>query len=670
MTNLKNRQKVGTALTIILFIAVYPIISQDNTVKNIAEGEARLKERNYAAAYRSFTEASNQNPMSVRALLGLAEAAQHLHKHTESFEAYRKALSFAPDNKNALKGAALAYVRKKEYQNSLNLLKTALDTDPFDPVLAPVQIQILLEMGSYETALKKLEMSRSKLQSSKEVQVLEAKVNGKTGNFGKAYQLWNSILASSSDDPDLFFNFASLLIDWAEKSSPSEKRQKLDAAAEKLERAISLYPDFEEAIDLLTRIRIWQGDFPSAVSLSQRLVSLYPKNSSYLYLKAFSESKESDKGSTVYKDSLKKDLDEILKLDDLDSISRQKAETVALTYFPENHSFRRKLGEYRMQRFRSSKNSLLFEMASHHLASARELIPGQPEVQFQTLNEYKRIGFFPRYLNLLLLLRKKYPDNEKYQYEIENLLDSMKQSIAYREGMLQITGDNLLEDYGRTPPVLLTFDLTDKTFLGDYPDLAVLVSSSVRKILSLNPTVALSDVLESNRSNPAALDVTPENYTAALPYSELFYVKLRDQIKSKPKARFLIYGSLKYDNHSLSIEWTIKDAKHEKILTTFRIYSKGRDFIPEAASRSAAKILSTIPPSASVLKVKDEDILINAGALDGLKKGSKIQTYNTSGKSGEATVVETDYFLSRAVPDNGITGLKTIAEGDRVIWKK
>ncbi|PKA03644.1 hypothetical protein CH375_15780, partial [Leptospira ellisii] len=353
-----------------------------------------------------------------------------------------------------------------------------------------------------------------------------------------------------------------------------------------------------------------------------------------------------------------------------DSVSRQKAETVALTYFPENHAFRRKLGEYRMQRFRSSKNSLLFDMASHHLSSARELIPGQPEVQFQTLNEYKRTGFFPRYLNLLLLLRKKYPENEKYQYEIENLLDSMKQSVAYREGMLQITGDNLLENNGRPPPVILTYDVSDKTFKGNYPDLSALVSSSVRKILSLNPTVALSDVLESNRSNISSLDVSPENYTGLLPYSEPLYLKLRDNVKNGVKPRFLIYGSLKYENHSLSIEWTIKDAKHEKVLTTFRIYSKGRDFIPEAASRSAAKILTAIPPSASVLKVKDEDILINAGALDGLKKGSKIQTYNTSGKSGEATVTETDYFLSKAAPDNGITGLKSISEGDRVIWKK
>ncbi|TGL74811.1 tetratricopeptide repeat protein [Leptospira yasudae] len=651
-----------------ILLCLRPISSQE-TIRKIQEGESFLKDRNYAAAYQSFSEASRANSMSVRSLLGLAEAAKHLHKYNESFEAYNKALALEPENKTAIKGAALAYVRKKEYQNSLNLLKPSLETDPFDPVLAPVQIQILLEMGSYESALKKLEASRTKFQSSKEVQILEAKVNGKTGNFSKSYHLWNSVLASSSDDPELFFNMASLLIDWSEKSSHQERRQKLEMASEKLERAISLYPDFEEAIDSLVRIRIWQGDYSSAVTLSRKLVSLYPQNPSYLYLKAFAEEKEANKDSNL-KDALKNDLVEILKLDDLDSVSRQKAESAALSHFPENHSFRRKLGDYRMQRFRSAKNSLLYDMASHHLATARELIPAQPEVQFQTLAEYKRTSFFPRYLNLLLFLRKKYPENEKYQYEIENLLGSMKQSIAYKEGLVEITGDNLSENYGRTPPVLLMFDLSDKSYLGDYPDLALLVSSSVRKILSLNPTITLSGVLEAARNNPSSFDINSEAYTGILSYNETTFLKVKDSAKNGIKPRFLIYGSLKYENHSLNIDWTIKDSKHEKVLSTFRVFAKGRDFLPEAAARSASKILAAIPPSGSVLKVKDEDIILNVGTLDGLKKGSKVQIYNTAGKSGEATIEETDYFLSRAVPDNGNSGLKTISEGDRVLWKR
>ncbi|EMM76464.1 tetratricopeptide repeat protein [Leptospira santarosai] len=647
-----------------LFLFIKPIISQ-NTIQKIQEGESFLKIRDYTAAYQSFSEAFRSNPVSTRSLLGLANAAKHLHKDKESFEAYNKVLALEPENKIAIKGAALAYARKKEYQNSLNLLKPALEIDPFDPVLAPIQIQILLEMGNYESALKKLEISRSKFQNSKEIQILEAKVNGKTGNFSKSYHLWNAILSSSSDDPDLFFNMALLLIDWSQRSSDYERRQKLEAAAEKLERAISLYPDFEEAINSLARIKIWQGDFSSAALLSRKLVSLYPQNPSYLYLKALTEEKEMNKDF-----SPKDALTEILKLDDLDSISRQKAESVALNLFPENHSFRRKLGEYRMQRFHSSKNSLLYDMASHHLASARELIPGQPEVQFQTLSEYKRTGFFPRYLNLLLFLRKKYPENQKYQYEIENLLNSMKQSIAYKEGFLEITDDNIVENYGRTPPVLLLFDLSDMSYLGDYPDLALLVSSSVRRNLSLNPTVSLSEVLESVRNNPTSFDIKVDPYTGTLPYTESTFLKIKNSAKNGIKPRFLVYGSLKYENHSLFIDWTIKDSKHEKILSKFRVFSKGRDFIPEAVTRSVSKISATIPPSGSVLKVKDEDIIINVGTLDGLKKGSKVQIHNTSGKSGEATIEEIDYFLSRAVPDNGNNGLRSISEGDRVFWKR
>lgn len=98
---------------LVLFLFIRPI-SSENTIQKIQEGETFLKARNYAAAYQSFSEASRSNPMSTRSSLGLAEAAKHLHKDKESFDAYNKVLALEPENKTAIKGAALAYARKKD----------------------------------------------------------------------------------------------------------------------------------------------------------------------------------------------------------------------------------------------------------------------------------------------------------------------------------------------------------------------------------------------------------------------------------------------------------------------------------------------------------------------------------------------------------------------------
>ncbi|MBE8225519.1 hypothetical protein IP947_17170, partial [Leptospira borgpetersenii serovar Ballum] len=137
---------------------------------------------------------------------------------------------------------------------------------------------------------------------------------------------------------------------------------------------------------------------------------------------------------------------------------------------------------------------------------------------------------------------------------IENLLNYMKDSIAYKTVLLEFSVHNLVENFVITPPVLLLFDLSDKSYLGDFPDLALLVSSSVLRNLSLNPTVSLSEIIESIRNSPTAFDIKADPYTEIMPYTETTHLKIKDSAKKGVSPRFIVCGSLKYENHTLYID--------------------------------------------------------------------------------------------------------------------
>ncbi|EMG08665.1 hypothetical protein LEP1GSC151_0422, partial [Leptospira interrogans serovar Grippotyphosa str. LT2186] len=55
--------------------------------------------------------------------------------------------------------------------------------------------------------------------------------------------------------------------------------------------------------------------------------------------------------------------------------------------------------------------------------------------------------------------------------------------------------------------------------------------------LSLNPTITLSEVLESARNNPS-FEIKAAPYTGTLPYTESTYLKIKDSSKKASNLDF------------------------------------------------------------------------------------------------------------------------------------
>ncbi|PJZ25307.1 hypothetical protein CH352_15435 [Leptospira hartskeerlii] len=644
----------------VLFVLSFSFsLYSKQTIDWIKEGEGALASRNYPAAYDSFREAVNLNPLSVRSRLGLAEAALKLHKEKEALQSLDKVLELEPKNKKAVREKAITLAKLGRYEEAFLILKPFLEEDRYDSDLFPIYIEVQLASGKTQKASFEFHSAYSRIPKSKEVKTLEAKVEAFDGNFTKAAYLRNQLEAEASDDPAVFLESGKFLLIWAEKSQGSKRDSKIAEAAEKFERSVSLHPNEEEALKLLAKTRIYFGRYQEAEEYLNRLLGLFPNSTEYLYLRSYSRLKK----DPTSKDA-KTDLEKLISLDDLDPIARNRSELYALENLPEGNSLRRTLGEYRLQRYRANKNAFLYDLAWYHLIRAKELLPNRPEILVLTLEEYKRRGLFPSYFNLLLLLRDKFPDNKKYGYSVENNLEGFKTSLSYREGLVKIGEFGIQEDYGRTPPEVLVFDPDGEDFLAKHTDLPALAGKVLRHFLNSDPRIRNIDLDNIRKSE----SLESEPYSGAIHKTEKNYSSIKNS--RGENARFVVSGKISFQDDNLRIEWSLRDHKEEKILGKFRIYAKGRDALAEATLRARDKILALIPASGKVHRVKEDSLIVNAGIIDGLKKGTTVYFFNSATLLGEGTVTEADLYTAKVVPKNQDAVLRNIAVGNKAYWKK
>ncbi|TGK00260.1 hypothetical protein EHQ53_09855 [Leptospira langatensis] len=658
LPNFQKKCPIKAAFLLVCIVFSSSLLSKQ-TIDWIKDGEAALSNRNYPLAYDSFREAVNLNPLSVRSRMGLSEAALKLHKEKEALQSLDKVLELEPKNKKAVREKASTLAKLGRYEEAFNILKPFLEEDKYDADLFPIYIEVQLASGKTQKASYEFHSAFSRIPKNKEIRMLEAKVAAFDGNFSKAAALRNQLESESSDDPGIFLESGKFLLLWAEKSQGSKRDSKIAEAAEKFERSVSLHPNEEESLKLLAKTRIYFGRYSEAEEYLNRLLVLFPTSTEYLYLRSYSRLRRDPASREA-----RADLEKLISLDDIDPIARNRAELYSIENLPEGNSLRRILGEYRLQRFRSNRNSFLYDLAWYHLIRAKELLPNRPEILVLTLEEYKRRGMFPNYFNLLLQLRDKFPDNKKYGYSVENNLEGFKTTLSYREGLVKIGEFGIQEDYGRTPPELLVFDPEDEEFLAKHSDTPALVGKIIRHFLSIDPRIRNTD-LDSNRKTDT-FDIEP--YSGAIYKTEKNYSSIKNP--RGENIRFVASGKISFKGDTLRMEWSLRDHKEEKILGKFRIYAKGRDALAEAALRTRDKLISLIPSSGKVHRVKADSVIVNAGIVDGLSKGTTVYFFNSANLIGEGTVTESDLYTAKVTPKNTDSLLRNIAVGNKAYWKK
>lgn len=655
--------KLGKLLwiTIVYLFLTLSSTAQD-TIQLIQNGEEFLERREYSAAYTSYQNAVKNNPHSIKATIGLAESAYHLQKWKEAEYNFLRVIKSQPENTRAIVGLSQTYLRIGHPEKALEFLNPLLEENPYNPDLLPAQCEVFLASGRIDSAIQRLQFGLKQYPGNPKLLDMLGKAYSVQGHYGHSRKIFSELIESAPDNPDYYFGrAANYLLSSQTKSEPNNN---IDLAIHDLQTVLSLQENHWEAMHLLAKAFFFEHRYSESKSLLDNLLVEFPRNIPYLYLRSLDNLHLNSTEAGL------QDLEKILKLDDLNNHSRFLAEELVIQTESEISPFRSALGLYRKQRFRSNRSSYLFDTSSFHFLRAKKLIPSDREIMNSALGIYKNQNRYDKYIELLVLMRDRFPKDQKIQFELENSLDRLKEQLSYKTGLLRITPNGLQSEIRRTPQKIFVFDSQEMQYLSDTPEMAKILREALEELLQYQPEL---EVIQGERRksilNKMENEIRPDPYNGSIAWQERLEKFLESGFTPDENIRYVLYSKMLPGKHSLSVHWTLRDRLENKTIATFRTFSRGRDILAETSSRVARNIVENIRPVGKVIRLDEGAILVNMGSVDGLKVGDSLEIHSSSAGILELKITQIDLFLSRIqVSDSRI--YRQIGTGDLVTWKK
>jgi len=276
-------------------------------------GMLLMNEQNFDRALTHFQKALALNPKSFQSAFFSAKALESLSQWKQAAEAGLRALPLAEDSAAKfevlaslgvvyLKGGfpdeaekhfvaarqygsdpaidlelARIHLRKAEYDKSAELLEPLAIKHPEDPSIQELLGRVLSKKGSFEAAIRALEMALKHQPDAQARQglVLElAQAFQKLNQPDKAITLLQPV-ASQSSDASLHFHLGTLYL----------QQRTFDTAAQSFLRALQLKPDCVECYSNVGSVFMLQEKYPEAITALSRFKAARPDAvGTYFYL--------------------------------------------------------------------------------------------------------------------------------------------------------------------------------------------------------------------------------------------------------------------------------------------------------------------------------------------------------------------------------------------------
>ncbi|MDF3818822.1 hypothetical protein P3G55_02860 [Leptospira sp. 96542] len=620
-------QKINKISYLSFFFFSFLLFGESTTLEDIEEGKRYLNANDCKKAITYFQSALLKNPNSLEAKIGYADCTFKVGSYNESKKYYLEVLK--RDNKNipAVTGICEIYLAESKFKEISDILNPLLTEFPNNTTLRISEAKLFLKQGKLDSAIFKLNQLNEKLNYPASLQKMLATLYFEKKAYNDSILTINRYIQSEPNDPEGFVFKAKALL-YQNYFYPSKLGEILPDVEYQLENALNLDPKNEGArfySVYLNLIRANEKDGPNKDKLKLAFQTIYklarefPENKLYHLIEANIAwtLKEKNFASYHYRKSL--------QLDDLDELVRFEAEEYVLTEEKEESKLRRELGNYRKERFYAEKHSLYHKSSIFHLLRARDLSPQTPQIRRELLDFYNLSGESVLFTNLLIRLREEDQSQFKLENKLEFSIQSIKNSLEYKEGYIQIQPNQILEKVERFSPEIYVFDFESVMPFPEHLAAGRLLSNALRYNLKYIQNIRVVDGEEfsTTRKNLKLANFHP--FSETLPFSVDNLHLLDEQRKNNKKVRYVLHGRYSYENGELKVEMYLYDRKSLKDISFLKTSQKGRDALPTVIGRMAEKIQSVLPKEGKILKIKKEEVLISMGKVDGLSIKSKLE---------------------------------------------
>lgn len=644
-----------------------PVFTQ-SILEELNLGKERLQNGDCKKAIINFQNALKQNSNSIEAKLGYAECSKIMGSFNDAKRAYSEVLNRSSKNFDAVIGLSEINILLMEVNLIPERIDPLLEEFPNHTGLRILQSKYLQAIGKKDLAIHKLVTLSEKLNHPADVEKMLAELYLKNSKWKEAEESLSRYIAQTPSDPTGFYLLAKLALYKNYFNVPVLLNQLQESEAN-IQNALNLDPKHEPSRLLLVYLKMMeayrtgelnQEPLERGFRIIYELAREFPENKLYHSLEASIGEELNRKEFSEYH------YRRALQIDDLDEIGRFEAEEFALRHLKEESKMRRELGSYRKERYQAEKHSLYFKSAKFHLLRARDLTPFS--VRNELIDIYDLTGDAINFINLLIKFREEDPTNFKLQNKLEFAIHSLKQSLEYKEGLFQIAPKGIVYEPISFSPEVFVFDLESKVPYPEHYPGGRLIAKALRYELKHLFHVRLPEDKEFLNIRKGIKETNFHPFSKTIPFSVESLHHLDSARLNKTKIRYVLHGNYKFENDLIEVEISLYDRDTSKDIGIWKTSQKGRDSLPTIAARIAEKVKSQLPTNGKILKIKESEVLISLGKIDGLNQKSEVQFIRKGNVLMDGEMVELGNEISLIRPK--MRGWeKELATGDFVTIK-
>jgi tetratricopeptide (TPR) repeat protein len=613
-----------------MFLCVAPLFPQTkrDAVFYYNEGRAFMMADDYYSAAQSFLEGLRLNPAHAETTASLAECYYYLGEYEEALVWVRKARTLARANLDTANLEAFILVAMGQLTEAENILKTVLQTEPYNKEALFVQGEIDIARGRNGEALRRYREAVRRYPDDRRLLLSLALVSLSLNDYHAAQGYIDRAMLAHPDDYRVYYYAA-----WLDA-----RRGDLREAIDRTEKALYYKEDFAPARALLTTLRYRSGDYEGAIALANERIAVNRNDKYAHYLKALSLWRIGETNPSRLREAITA-LDAVLSIDGDDEFARALLEEIVLQATNIEDRSRSRYAAWHFRRAADYRRRNLSDEALFEYRRGLRLDPYAAERRdYAALLRLK--GFTEAYLEELLFIKELsgMTGTEAANTAIDDAIEAYSiqnreaLSLKHRVGMEEFTRhwhialfciDN---EAGGAPPSAY------------HTDNAVIAAAYLKDMLAHDRNIDPGDETAAGLRRPSFADAFRASRTRGDDY-------------------FLIV-SVDENERDLSLKATLYASRTGTELKTFTAYRSGENRLRNAARSIISQLNAALPFRASLIRRNAGVALINKGKIDGVTVGAEYEVV----KQGTAEVATDGIALKYAAGNIAGTFTATVVD--------
>ena len=604
---------------LVIFIAVAGSLSAqplpgEHPVRLYQEGVRYRAEGDYYRAIEYFRLALAKNPAYLDAVLASAEIYFILEEYDQALSLADRAISLSPGNSSAgvLRGRIL--VGLGELPEAAKAFQAILTSEPNNVEARLAGAELEIAQGKNRSAAREYLETLQAAPNNRRALLSLALLYDNMGNSGTAREYFDLAVRFHGDVPVTHFLAGEFYL----------RGGRTDAAENHAAIALSLNPDYEDALMLLGGVHLKRKNFGSVYSTMDTVLRLNRENISAWYLKGLAALRMGRSKEAV--DLLRT----LLTLKPEDEVARITLEDTLRESLPVEDPMRRNFGVYHFERGDRFRERNLFSRAQEEYRRGLQIDPYSKRGRLAFADILEKLGFPARSLGVLQFLK----DQNLSDPSVEERMEIAASLLEDRVSRIWNVDQTLVKK--RRFALSVFFD-SETSHLA-HADSGLYLARYFGDLLIGTPRFSLV-------SEPAAVGNYAEAFQEARQRSGDYFLILSF---SESDREFILKADLHLSRTGGKID-------------SIQVYRTGNDRVQNSLVRLVSDLAERFPLRGDLLRREFERGLVNLGSLDGIKDGDSLLIVPEKSLSLKHDTIE---FVHK--PDD-ILGTITIVRTDDMV---